>query len=281
MHAFAQGLAEMDSIIVYCPAFEAFTAIEQLEAAGVCASKLKHLSPSGMEPSLSALLREACTRAGVTLPETIRVCSLPPWLPLYAPTPPPPPPLPSPHPYSIHLGWGSPAWSASCPLFPLFFPWNAPHNFLPIIAHEPDASINTLLLLLLLPLVCLDCLCLCCPILYWLLLVTGPFLRGLALQRNKRATKACAGAVCGYTFACTSSLLGGLVTSPNSMTRFVWAIVIWETMHNTIGTKRSCHHRICLDLLYHDMLSVAPPPHSLLLPHTPCPIWLRLRGSLR
>lgn len=70
----------MDSIIVYGPVFEAFTAMGQLEAAGLSASKVMHLAPAGAEPGLSALLREASTQAGVTLPETIQAC---------------PPPLPS------------------------------------------------------------------------------------------------------------------------------------------------------------------------------------------
>ena len=75
--AFTQGIAEMDSIVVCGPAFEAFTALGQLKAAGVSVSKVKHLAPAGPEPALSALLREAANQAGVTLPETIQVCLLP------------------------------------------------------------------------------------------------------------------------------------------------------------------------------------------------------------
>ena len=65
----------MESIVVYGPAYEAFTAMGQLEAAGVSASKMKHLqlAPSGQEGGLSVLLCEACPRAGVTLPSTTQV----------------------------------------------------------------------------------------------------------------------------------------------------------------------------------------------------------------
>ena len=64
----------MDSVVVYGPAFEACTAIKQLAAAGVSASKVKCLSPAGQKSSLSAVLAEAAALAGTTLPETTQVC---------------------------------------------------------------------------------------------------------------------------------------------------------------------------------------------------------------
>lgn len=80
---YAQDIADTDSIIVYGPAFEAFTAMGQLEAAGVAASKLKHWEPCEESPAddLSALLHDVAPLAGVALPESIQVsvtwlCSL-------------------------------------------------------------------------------------------------------------------------------------------------------------------------------------------------------------
>ena len=67
----------MDNIVVYGPAFEACTAIKQLAAAGVSASKVTCLRPAGQESGLSALLVEAAALVGANLPETIQVCPAP------------------------------------------------------------------------------------------------------------------------------------------------------------------------------------------------------------
>lgn len=74
----AQDVANMDSIVVYGPAFEALTAMGQLEAAGVDMLRVQHWELVEQGSSLSTLLRGAAPLAGVTLPETIQVCI--PWL---------------------------------------------------------------------------------------------------------------------------------------------------------------------------------------------------------
>lgn len=70
----AQDIADMDSIVVCGPAFEALTAMGQLEAAGGDMSRVQHCGLVEQGSSLSTLLRGAAPLAGVTLPETIQVC---------------------------------------------------------------------------------------------------------------------------------------------------------------------------------------------------------------
>ena len=69
----AQGVADMGSIVVYGPAFEALAAMEQLEAAGVDSSRVQLWEPSEQGSGLSTLLRAAAPLAGGALPEAIQV----------------------------------------------------------------------------------------------------------------------------------------------------------------------------------------------------------------
>ncbi|KAL3144090.1 hypothetical protein ABBQ32_003882 [Trebouxia sp. C0010 RCD-2024] len=72
----AKDVANMDSIVVYGPAFEALTAMGQLEAAGVDMLRVQHWELVEQGSSLSTLLRGAAPLAGVTLPETIQVTAI-------------------------------------------------------------------------------------------------------------------------------------------------------------------------------------------------------------
>ncbi|KAL3144843.1 hypothetical protein ABBQ38_001949 [Trebouxia sp. C0009 RCD-2024] len=71
-----EDIADMDSIVVCGPAFEALTAMGQLEAAGGDMSRVQHCGLVEQGSSLSTLLRGAAPLAGVTLPETIQVTSI-------------------------------------------------------------------------------------------------------------------------------------------------------------------------------------------------------------
>ena len=57
-------------------AFEAYAAMQHLQAAGIDLAKVQHISPAGQEPGISALLQEAAGLIGVALPAAIQVWSL-------------------------------------------------------------------------------------------------------------------------------------------------------------------------------------------------------------
>lgn len=63
----------MESIMVHGPAFEACTAMRQLEMAGVDLVKVTHMAPVAQQPALSVLLGEAADLAGIALPEALQV----------------------------------------------------------------------------------------------------------------------------------------------------------------------------------------------------------------
>ena len=55
-------------------AFEAYTAMQQFQAAGVDAAKVQHITSAVEETGVSAQLQEAAGLAGMTLPASLQVC---------------------------------------------------------------------------------------------------------------------------------------------------------------------------------------------------------------
>ena len=73
-----QDPVAVENIIVHGSAFEAYAAMQQLQAAGVDLAKVQHTSPAGPEAGGSALLQEAAGLVGRALPASIQVKNLSP-----------------------------------------------------------------------------------------------------------------------------------------------------------------------------------------------------------
>ena len=71
-----QDAAALESIVVHDAAFEAYKAMQQIEAAGVDLAKVHHITSGVAQTRLSALLEEAAGLAGITLPAAEQVCKL-------------------------------------------------------------------------------------------------------------------------------------------------------------------------------------------------------------
>ena len=64
----------MENVVVHGAAFKAYAAMQQLQAAGVDAAKVQHMTSAAEETGVSALLQEAAGLAGMTLPACLQVC---------------------------------------------------------------------------------------------------------------------------------------------------------------------------------------------------------------